>query len=121
MKKFLYLIIGVPVAIFLIVLSVANRQDVTFRLDPFNAADPAISVTLPFFVFLFVTFLAGIVLGGCVAWFSQGKARRAARHEKVRANELEQKAKAERKRADQLAATGGVPAIGSGLSNKNAA
>ncbi len=118
MKKFVYLIVGIPAAILLIVLSVANRQDAIFRLDPFNAVDPAVSVTLPFFVFLFLAFLAGVVIGGTVSWFSQGKVRRTARQEKARASQLEQEAKAEKKRADELAAAGSYAAIGS---SKNAA
>ena len=113
MKKFVYLIIGIPVAVLLIILSVANRQDVMFRLDPFNAADPAVSVTLPFFVFLFIAFLAGMIIGGSVSWFSQGRARRTARREKERARRLEEEVRAEKKRADGMSGEN-LPAIGSG-------
>ena len=49
LKKFAWLFAGIPVAIVLIVLSVTNRHMVTLRLDPFNAENPALAVTLPFF------------------------------------------------------------------------
>jgi uncharacterized integral membrane protein len=102
-KKFLWLIIGVPVAILLIIFCVANRQFVTMRLDPFNAVDPAVAIELPLFVFIFLALLAGIVLGGIASWLAQGKYRRAARNEHVRADRNEAEAQAQKRRAEALA------------------
>ena len=76
MRKLVNLLILLPLAIVLIFLSVANRQDVRFSLDPLNATEPALSVTLPFFVFLFCVLLLGMVIGGTVTWWSQGKYRK---------------------------------------------
>lgn len=75
MTKLLKLLFLVPIAVFLIVLSVANRQLVSFSLDPFNTETPAISFELPFFVFLFVALLAGMILGSVATWFKQGTLR----------------------------------------------
>ena len=124
MKRFLWALIGVPVAVVLIVLSVANRQPVTLRLDPFNEVSPAIAFTLPFFMHLFAALLVGMLIGGMVAWFGQSKYRRQARQEKQKAERFELEATESRKRAEALAMQGAdgsnVPATGSGLPVKAA-
>ena len=79
MKKYLYLIVLVPVAIVLIAFSVANRHFVKLSLDPLNAADPAISVQLPLFAIVFAAMAAGLICGGIGTWFTQGKHRKLAR------------------------------------------
>ncbi len=76
MRKFVNLLILLPLAIVLIFLSVANRQEVRFSVDPLNTVEPALSFTLPFFVFLFGALLIGMVVGGLVTWWSQGKYRK---------------------------------------------
>ena len=87
----------VPLTVMVIVLSVANRSSVTLLLDPFGAS-PALSVTAPFFVFLFGALGLGILLGGIAAWIGQGKWRRAARNERANAAAL-------RRDVDQLRAS----------------
>jgi uncharacterized integral membrane protein len=81
-KKLLWLLIGIPAAVVLIVFSVANRHPVTMRLDPFHAENPSVAIQLPFFVFLFAAFIAGMVIGGLTVWISQGRYRKAARQKK---------------------------------------
>lgn len=80
-RKIVYLIILVPVAVILIVLSVANRESVTFALNPFEPTDSVLSVTAPFFVFLFVAIIVGMVIGSFATWLNQGKYRKRARSE----------------------------------------
>jgi uncharacterized integral membrane protein len=92
LRKFFWLIIGLPVAVLLIVFSVANRQPILLRLDPFNATNPAIAFELPFFVFLFAALLIGMIVGGLSVWLSQGRYRKSARHEKQRADTLSKRA-----------------------------
>ncbi len=75
MRKLINILIMLPLAVVLIVLCVANRQNVRFSLDPFNTTEPAISVTVPFFVFLFGALLAGIIIGWIANWMSQRKYR----------------------------------------------
>lgn len=104
MKRIVWAIIGIPVAITLIVLSVANRQPVQLRLDPFSAADPAIAWTLPFFLHLFVALIAGMAIGGFAVWMGQGKYRAQARRERGKARRFEEQAEANRQRAEELAA-----------------
>jgi len=104
MKRLVWAIIGVPVAIILIVLSVANREPVQLRLDPFSAADPAVAYTLPFFLHLFAALILGMAIGGVAVWFGQGRHRREARRERSKAKKFEEQAEANRQRAEELAA-----------------
>jgi Protein of unknown function (DUF1049). len=78
-KRIISLLILVPVAIVLVVLSVANRQTVTLALNPFETSDRVLSVSAPFFVFLFAALIAGMVIGSVATWFKQGKYRAKAR------------------------------------------
>jgi hypothetical protein len=70
----------------LLTLAVINRHGVRLVLDPFRPEQPLISVTLPFYVYLFATSLIGMLVGGLVVWRGQAVWRRAARR---RAGEAE--------------------------------
>lgn len=78
-RRLVQILIFLPLAIILIVLSVANRHAVTISLDPFGGAEPAVSVSLPLFVVIFGALFIGVVIGGAAAWASQGKWRKRAR------------------------------------------
>lgn len=80
-KKIVNLLVLLPLAIILIVLCVANRQNVTLALNPFQPADSVLSFSAPFFVFIFLAVLFGIFLGSAATWISQGKHRKRARIE----------------------------------------
>jgi uncharacterized integral membrane protein len=86
MRRVLFLVVLVPLAIVLVILSVANRGAVVFSLDPFGGN--ALSFAAPLFVFLFASLLLGIVVGGVAAWLRQGRWRQAARIERAEANRL---------------------------------
>jgi len=101
MKKLVSLIIFVPIAIVLIVLSVANRHPVVFNLDPINPDQPFFAITLPFFVFLFAALLTGLVLGGMATWFTQGKHRKLARETRREAVKWQHEAEDQKTRAEQ--------------------
>ena len=66
-------------AVFFVTLAVANRHDVTLVLDPFKPENPVLSVTAPFFIYLFGALFVGMILGGFASWLSQGKWRKTAR------------------------------------------
>ncbi|HEY4343541.1 MAG TPA: DUF1049 domain-containing protein [Parvibaculum sp.] len=57
-----------PVALLAMVLAVANRQDVTFSLDPFNPTEPALGVTMPLALIVIFALGLGILIGGLAAW-----------------------------------------------------
>ncbi|PWR17733.1 lipopolysaccharide assembly protein LapA domain-containing protein [Zavarzinia compransoris] len=73
------LLISLPIAVVLIALALANRAPVTLSLDPFAGATPAYAVTMPLFLALFLALIAGILIGGSVAWFSGFRKRRVLR------------------------------------------
>jgi uncharacterized integral membrane protein len=91
MRKLLNWLLLVPLAILLILLSVANRQPTTLSLDPMNVEAPAFSVELPLFILMFLILIAGILIGSFLTWVSQGKHRKALREKSYEANQLERK------------------------------
>lgn len=78
-QRLAVLLILVPVAIVLVALAVANRTATPFTLDPFHPGNPAMTLELPLFVWLFAAMLIGVVLGSFATWLRQGRYRREAR------------------------------------------
>ncbi|WP_454288428.1 DUF1049 domain-containing protein [Rhizobium arsenicireducens] len=109
-KKVVSLVVFIPLAIVLIVLSVANRQAVTLALNPFKPDDALLSLTAPFFVFLFLALMLGLLLGSAATWLAQGKYRKKARAETRQAVRWQAEADRQKGRAEQLA-TQGLPQI----------
>jgi uncharacterized integral membrane protein len=111
-RRLLWLFVAVPVAVLLIVFSVANRAPVTMLLDPFSRENPAIALTLPFFVFIFAAFVTGLLIGGFLVWLSQGRNRKEARRQAAEAKTWRAEAEQQRNRADALvqARQGSAPA-----------
>jgi uncharacterized integral membrane protein len=106
MRRFVVLFLLLPLAIIVVVLSVANRAPINFSLDPVGAI-PALSLTAPLFFFLFGALMLGILLGGIATWVGQGKWRRAARSERANAARLRQDV--ERLRERTAASTPALP------------
>lgn len=77
-RKAVNIVILLPLAIVLILLSVANRQSITLALNPFRPDDSVLSLHAPFFLFLFVALVIGMLIGSVVTWLAQGKHRRRA-------------------------------------------
>lgn len=103
LKKLINLMILVPLGIVLIVLSVANRQSVTLALNPFLPDDRLLSLTAPFFVFLFAALILGFVIGAVGMWIAQGKYRKRARTEAKTAVKWQAEADRHKTQAEQLA------------------
>src|SRR5690606_23441850 len=91
-NRFALVIVFVPLAIVLIALAVANRGPVAFTVDPFNPGNPALTYTLPFFVFLFAALAFGMIIGSLATWFRQGRYRKLARQRAIEAESLKQAA-----------------------------
>jgi uncharacterized integral membrane protein len=108
-KKLINLVILLPIAIILIVMSVANRQSVTMAFNPFDPTDKVFSVSAPFFIFLFVALIAGMLIGSVITWFSQSKYRRSARSQKQETKRWQSEARQHQKRAEELAQQTLVP------------
>jgi uncharacterized integral membrane protein len=78
-RKIVTAIVLVPLAVIITAFAVANRQTVVVALDPFDAAQPAFTATMPLFVLIFVLLILGVLIGGTAAWLRQSRWRRAAR------------------------------------------
>jgi uncharacterized integral membrane protein len=69
----------IPVAALTIWFALANRSLVTFSLDPFNLDEPQWAVRLPLFIVVFIGIFLGMLAGGAIVWWGQGRWRREAR------------------------------------------
>ncbi|MCC6737261.1 MAG: LapA family protein [Bauldia sp.] len=81
MKRALKFLLLLPIVVIAVALSIANRHDVLFSLDPFAEAEPALSVTVPLYWLLFGAVALGVVFGGVAAWIRQGRWRKAYRRD----------------------------------------
>jgi uncharacterized integral membrane protein len=78
-NRIVLVVILVPLAIILIALAVANREQVAFTLDPFNPGNPGLTLHMPLFFLMFAALAAGMVIGSIATWFKQGRYRKLAR------------------------------------------
>ena len=79
MKRIVSWLIGLPVAVVVVGLAVANRHSVRFSLDPFSADAPLLAFDVPLYALLLAAAFAGMLAGGIASWLSQGRWRKAAR------------------------------------------
>nr|WP_321454599.1 LapA family protein [uncultured Cohaesibacter sp.] len=101
-KRFIQLIILVPFGIVMISLAVANRHDVQLALDPFSPEQPVLDFTVPLYVVIFGALLVGIFIGGFMAWWNQGRHRKAAREKKYEAQRWRNEADRQQKRLEKI-------------------
>jgi uncharacterized integral membrane protein len=87
MRKFFTGLVLIPLGVIFVVFAVANRHLVTVSFDPFNSADPSVSVRLPLFVLIIVVAILGVLAGGSATWFRQRRWRRAARQHEADARQ----------------------------------
>ncbi|MDQ0503899.1 lipopolysaccharide assembly protein LapA domain-containing protein [Xanthobacter agilis] len=80
MARVLSILIGLPLAVLVIALAVANRRDVLVSLDPFSPNAPVLAASMPLYVVIFGALIVGVILGGAVTWVRQGRFRREARY-----------------------------------------
>jgi uncharacterized integral membrane protein len=102
-KKITNLLILLPLGIILIIFCVANRQIVTLAFNPFRPEDQVLSLSAPFFVFIFIALITGMFAGSAVTWFSQGKHRKRARNEAKEAVRWQSEADRHKARAEEIA------------------
>jgi len=79
MRKFFNTLFAILLGLILVTFAVANRHFVTVSFDPFNSANPSVSISLPLFALIIVAAILGVIAGGCATWFGQRRWRRAAR------------------------------------------
>jgi hypothetical protein len=99
LRRMVWFAVALPAALLLVTLAVINRHAVRLVLDPFRPDQPVLSLVLPFYVYLFVVLLVGILIGGAAVWRTQAEWRRAARRS---AGEMQRwRAEAERLRRER--------------------
>ncbi|WP_182418507.1 LapA family protein [Bartonella sp. HY038] len=74
-KRIIAAIILIPLAIIVVAFMVANRAAATLALNPFDST--TWHFTLPFFIWLFLFLIIGMIIGGFAVWFEQHKYRKA--------------------------------------------
>ena len=87
LRKIFNGLVLLPLAIVFVIFAVANRHMVKVSFDPFNGADPALSLNMPLFVVILLAAIAGVAAGGSATWFRQRRWRRAARGHEADARE----------------------------------
>lgn len=92
LNRFMLIVVLVPLAIILVALAVANRETVSFTMDPFNPGNPALTLQAPLFVLLFLALAIGMIVGSVATWFRQGRYRKLARQRSQEAEMLRQQA-----------------------------
>lgn len=76
MKKLLSRLLWIPLFAIVVLFLIANRQLVAVSLDPFNAANPAVTTPAMFlWVWLILLFFIGFSVGAFGMWVS-GRPRR---------------------------------------------
>lgn len=86
-KRILLAIILVPLTIFLIAFTLANRQLVTLTIDPFQTNYEHLTYQAPLFVWLFIFLGLGVLLSSIIHWLTQYQYRKNLKKHKA---ELEQ-------------------------------
>ena len=83
MKKLLSRLLWIPLFAIIVLFLVANRQLVAVSLDPFNAANPAVTTPALFlWVWLILIFFVGFSVGVFGMWVSGRPSRQHARLER---------------------------------------
>lgn len=85
LRRIFSLLVSIPLAMLIVAIAVTNRQDVQLILDPLNPDNPAYSVELPFYGYLIIALVCGIILGGLATWLGQSRWRKTARTQGQRA------------------------------------
>jgi uncharacterized integral membrane protein len=110
MKAFLKALVLVPIALLIVLFSVANRAPVRISLDPFSRDLPTLSYELPLFAVILTALALGVLIGGLASWVAQGKHRKAARRNRREVETLRSETQALRSAVPDSA----LPALTSG-------
>jgi hypothetical protein len=76
LRRIVRFFVVLPPVVLLVALGVANDQPISLVLDPFQPANPVISVRpLPFYLYFFGALIVGVVVGGLATWMAQARRR----------------------------------------------
>ena len=68
LRRIVWLLIAFPAGLLLVTLAVVNRHEVRLVLDPFRPEAPVVSLAMPFYAYLFIALLIGVLVGGTAMW-----------------------------------------------------
>jgi len=102
MRRLLFWIFLVPLAILIVLFSVANRASVVISFDPFPSPAPAAAVTLPLFIVIFIAIIIGVALGSLVSIARHYRLWRDARMAREEADRHKADAEAERRAREAM-------------------
>ncbi|WP_416897054.1 MAG: LapA family protein [Minwuia sp.] len=94
--KLIKLIVFLAAIIVGVSIGISNKEPVTLALEPIPYA-----VEFPLYLVIFACFLAGMIFGGIVVWFRDGRVRKRARSAESRAGELARELDANEKALDE--------------------
>jgi uncharacterized integral membrane protein len=97
MRRLLYWIFLLPLAILTVLFAVANREHVVVSFDPFSSRAPAFAISLPLFIVIFLAIIIGVVLGGLASLTRHYRLWRAARQAREEIERYKADAEAERR------------------------
>ena len=88
MKSFFKAIVLVPIALAIVLFSVANRAPVRVSFDPISREAPVFAFDVPLFAVVLAALAIGVLIGGFATWLTQHRYRKAARHNRREAETL---------------------------------
>jgi hypothetical protein len=72
-----------PIFIAVVLLAVANDQNVTVNLNPFDKTDDVMRVVVPLYQLGFLLFVIGVLFGALIAWNGRRRSHRRWREEQA--------------------------------------
>lgn len=118
-SKILSLLILVPLAIVLVVFSVANREAIPVSLDPIGSM-PQLAFEAPLFILLMGSVIIGVVLGGIGTWLTQAHYRRKSWKRKYEVEKLRRETEENKAKLRQLQQERDRASYGQAASNSTA-
>jgi uncharacterized integral membrane protein len=94
MRSFLKALILAPIALLIVLFSVANRGPVRISFDPISRDAPALAYDIPLFAVVLAALALGVLIGGLASWLTQGKHRKAARRNRREVETLREQTQA---------------------------
>lgn len=79
MATILKWLVLLPVLLAALLLAIANDQNVTVHLNPFDPQDPVLRADLALYQVAFIVFVLGALIGSVVTWTGQRRYRQPAR------------------------------------------
>ncbi len=73
----------IPTAAISIWFALANRSSVTLSFDPLSVDEPTWAIRIPLFVVVFGGVFIGMIAGGIVVWWGEGRWRQEAQKSRI--------------------------------------